>query len=93
MLEAFFASGRFVDAVIGLTVLEGLGLWLWRRLTGRGPGSLMWLPNLAAGLCLMLALRAALSGAPWPWIALALAAAGASHALDWWVRAGGVRPS
>lgn len=36
----------------------------------------------AAGSALVLALRAALTKASWPWIALALAASGVAHAID-----------
>ena len=38
--------------------------------------------SLAGGLCLMVALRAALADAAWPWIIAPVAAAGIVHALD-----------
>jgi len=47
-----------IDIVIGFTVLEMLGLWAWHRFTGRGLAPAAWVPNLLAGLGLMLALRA-----------------------------------
>ncbi len=73
-LRDLFASGRIVDAVLALTVLEGL-LLLWR-----GRADLM--ATLLAGLALLAALRLALAGAAWPWLALALLAALAAHLAD-----------
>ena len=75
-----------VNAVIGFTVLEGLALVLWRRATGRGPAAADLLANLAAGLCLLLALRSVLAGGGWINTALWLAAAGLAHATDLWRR-------
>lgn len=40
------------------------------------------LPNLASGLCLMLALRSALAGWAWPFTLGGLAASGLLHAWD-----------
>lgn len=75
-------AAPLVDLVIALTVLEGVALTVFHHRTGRGvaPGAL--LPNLLAGLLLTVALRAALGGAAWPWIAACLAAAGLAHAAD-----------
>jgi hypothetical protein len=81
MAEAF-ANGTVVDAVIALLALEALLLaWLHRR-HRRGPAPADLLGNLAAGLFLLLALRAALVGAAWPWIAASLLAALAAHLYD-----------
>lgn len=77
-----FASGRVVDLVLVLMAVEGAALALHRSRTGRGvpiPGLLAF---LCAGACLLLALRGALVGAPWWWMAAALAGAGAAHAAD-----------
>jgi hypothetical protein len=41
-----------------------------------------FMPNLCAGLALMLALRAGLSSAGWGWVAAALMASGLMHAAD-----------
>lgn len=65
-----------VDAILALTLLEGTVLLLWRRLPSR-----LLLPNLAAGLLLMLALRAGLADCT-VCVLLALAGAGIAHALD-----------
>ena len=76
------ANGRLLDLVIGLTLLELAGLWLYHRLTGRGLSLTRLLPNLMAGLFLMLAVRAAMVQAHWIWIVLPLMASAVSHAAD-----------
>jgi len=84
--EGLFTGGRFVDLVIGFTLLEALALWAWHRRTGRGVAPREWGLNLLSGLCLMLAVRGALAGAPWFGVALGLMAAGALHGADLWRR-------
>jgi sugar phosphate permease len=81
-MEALFASGRVVDIALMLMALEAAGLWAYRHARGRQfpLADLAW--NLAAGACLLLALRAALTGAGWPWIALFLTAALIAHIGD-----------
>lgn len=74
-MEAWFASGRIVDALLVLVLLEAI---LFLR-AGRGR---LLLPNLAAGACLLLALRAALTGAPVALLGLWLALAGLAHGVD-----------
>ena len=76
MAEGLFTGGRFVDLVIGFTLLEALALWAWHRRTGRGVAPREWGLNLLSGLCLMLAVRGALAGAPWFGVVLGLMAAG-----------------
>lgn len=71
-----------IEAIIALTVLEGLALALYHRATGRGVAPVEFAANLASGVALMLALRAALGGAAWGWVAAALAASGLLHAAD-----------
>jgi len=81
-VEALFVSGRVVDIALALMVVEAVGVWLYRR--GRGQGfpvqDIAW--NLAAGACLLLALRAALTQAGWAWVALFLTAALVAHIGD-----------
>jgi hypothetical protein len=81
-VEALFASGRVVDIALALMLLEAAWLWVYRRMRGRAfpPADLAW--NLAAGACLLLALRAALTQAGWPWVALFLSAALVAHVGD-----------
>ena len=67
------------DLVIAVLLLEMAALRVWHHRTGAGLAPRALLPNLLAGLCLMLALRAALVGADVAWLALALAGAGSMH--------------
>ena len=86
MLGELFASGRIADLLLGIMLIEGVVLVLVRRRTGRGPAPLDLACNLAAGACLVLALRAALVGAQWSVVASLLAVAGIAHGLDLWRR-------
>lgn len=85
-MQAMIESGRIVDAILLLVVVELAVLTAIRRLTGRGVSTTALLPNLLAGAALLLALRAALTGAAWPWTAAWLAVAGLAHAADLAVR-------
>lgn len=71
-----------LDAVIVFTVLEGLGLWVHHRITGQGLAPNDYALNMLSGLCLMLAVRAAVSGLAWPWVAVCLSASGLAHGWD-----------
>jgi hypothetical protein len=71
-----------IDAVIAITLLECVLLSLHHRLTGRGVAPAAFIVNLVSGLCLMLALRAALTGAAAAWVLLPLMLAGLTHAFD-----------
>jgi hypothetical protein len=81
-LAAFFVSPHLVDLVLVLTLVEAVALTIFRRFR---VGSLrlvgVWL-MLLPGVFLMLALRAGLAGAAWPWIPAALVAALITHLLD-----------
>jgi uncharacterized membrane protein SirB2 len=81
-LSELFTSGRIVDLVLAFTLIEAAALIVWHRRTGRGlpPASVVVL--LLPGICLMLALRAALTDASWPWLALLLLASLAAHLAD-----------
>lgn len=81
-MQDLFQSGRIVDIVIGLMAIEAIVLIAYARATGRGVPSRQVLSNLAAGVCLFLALRLALTGAPWSWIGGALIASLAAHVAD-----------
>jgi hypothetical protein len=96
-MEAFFQSGRLIDLVLTLTLVEAAVILIWHRRTGRGLPPSEYALNLLSGLCLMLGIRTALTGADWPWTALCLMAAGIAHASDLysrWLRRGlPIRPS
>ncbi len=81
-MSGFIASGRVLDVIIALTVLEALGLIAWHRRTGRGLPARDVLLHLAAGTCLAGAFRLHTLGAGWPWVALCLAGAGLTHLAD-----------
>jgi hypothetical protein len=85
-LNEFLTSARLIDVVIAFTVLEGLALAVYHRLSGRGLAARDYAVNLLAGLCLMLAVRGAVGGAQWQWVGLCLLAAGLVHAADLWRR-------
>ncbi len=78
-MEHFFASGRAVDVVLAVVALEFVVLSLRRR---RRASSLDRVLALAPGVCLLLALRGALTGAGWPWVAGALALSLPFHLAD-----------
>ncbi|MDC7784601.1 hypothetical protein PQJ75_04065 [Rhodoplanes sp. TEM] len=81
-MRDLFASGRVVDLILALVALETIGLALLHRSTGRLPRLAVLLPNLAAGAFLLLAVRAALVGADWVWVAASLLGALVAHLAD-----------
>lgn len=95
-MSELFASGRIVDLIIGLIVLEALALPLLHRRTGSGLPFAELAGLLVPGLCLLFALRGALTGAHWAWLALWLLAAFVAHLADLrrrWRRRGSVSRS
>lgn len=87
-MEQWYASGRLIDGVIALTVVELLALWLFHKRTGRGLAPSDYLLNGLAGLSLMVALRGAVTPL-WGLVAVGLVLAGAAHYADLWMRARG----
>ena len=77
-----FASGRIVDLILALMAAEAVVLAVHYRRTGRGVPLPDLAVNLAAGAGLLLALRAALTGAVWAWTAGWLTLALAAHLAD-----------
>ncbi|WP_242510386.1 hypothetical protein [Halorhodospira halophila] len=88
MMAEWFASGRVIDAILVLMLLEGALLYALYRRTGHGLASATIVTTLAAGGFLLLALRAALTGAPWYWVSGWLLAGLAAHLADLWQRLG-----
>lgn len=78
----FFASGRVADLILLMLALEGGALAIYHRRTGRGIALRAILPFLLAGAAFALSLRAALTGAGWPLVALPLMGAFAAHLWD-----------
>lgn len=77
-----FASGRLVDLVLVVVVIEAAVLLIYWSRARRGIAPRDLLPNLFAGVCLLLALRATLAGSGWMLPSLFLAAAGLAHLTD-----------
>ena len=76
MISWLFAHGHAADLVLAVLALEFI--WLARRGWRADAAALRLLP----GACMILALRAALVGAAWPWIALPLAVSFPIHLAD-----------
>jgi len=76
-MSGFFASGHAVDLILVIMAVEAGVLRVKRRMT-----LYALLLVFGPGVCILLAARAALVGASWPWIALALAASFPLHLLD-----------
>jgi hypothetical protein len=78
----FFASPRLADLILAVLALEALVLAVRYARTGRGPSLAAAGPFLLSGACLVLALRAVLAGAAWPWVAGGLTGALVAHLWD-----------
>jgi hypothetical protein len=81
-MSELFESGRIIDMLLVLLVMEAASLWAYRRISGRGVPSRPLAANLIAGACLLLALRAALTGSGWQGIGGWLAASLIAHLED-----------
>ncbi len=68
------------DFILAGMAVEGVGLVVYRRLTGRGPWP--FAANLLSGASILVAWRASASGASDLAVAAALGAAGLAHGLD-----------
>jgi hypothetical protein len=82
----FQVDARTVDLILGLVALEALGFVAFgtRIAPALGPGRVLW--NLLAGAALLVALRSALLGLPWQWLAGSLLLALVAHIGDLWQR-------
>ncbi|NNM00430.1 MAG: hypothetical protein HKO62_06740 [Gammaproteobacteria bacterium] len=86
IVESLITSGRIVDIMLAVVVIEWLALGAWRVIRGNGLGIIGATMMLVPGTCLMLALRGALTGASWQWIALVLIASLFAHLTDMAIR-------
>jgi hypothetical protein len=82
MMEEIVKSGHIVDIIIALMLLEAAGLYALFRTRGHGIPAAGLLGNLLAGMCLLMALRTALTAGDWWLIAFWLAASLVGHLLD-----------
>lgn len=71
-----------VDLAIAITLIEAVIVYGWWKVTGDGPEPMGWVPNLSAGILLMVALRLSSVDAPLAWIVLCLSASGVAHGVD-----------
>jgi len=81
VLHAFVQSGRIVDLALAVVAIEFFALVLRRR-AWDGSYAVTVALALAPGACLLLALRAALSGDEGVWVWAWLAASLPLHGLD-----------
>lgn len=82
MLKTWFVSGQIADVILLLMALEGAVIAGFKLATGRGIALPSLASNLAAGACLILALKSVLTGADYETTALWLAASLAAHIAD-----------
>lgn len=83
LLADLFHTGRIADIAILLLVLESAALSIYRRTSGgRGLKPSEIAANAAAGICLFLAIRSALTSAPWQQTAVFLGLALLAHLMD-----------
>ncbi len=81
-MRELFATGRVADLILLILAIEAALLWLGGKRTGDLRVFKDMAPGLFSGACLALALRGALTGVEWMWIAAALMAACAGHAIE-----------
>lgn len=76
-LSHYFASGRAADVILVILALECI--WLWRV---KRAGFATALAAILPGALIVIGLRSALTGAPWPAIAFPLALSFPAHLWD-----------
>jgi hypothetical protein len=81
-MTPLFATGRIVDLILAITAIEAILVVAYHRRTGRGIAPAAFLGTLLSGVWLMLALRGALVGPWWGWIALCLVGSLVAHLVD-----------
>ena len=79
---AWIADGRVFALLLGFTLLEALGLVVFRTVTKRGLPVADVVFHLAAGAFLTLACWLALTGGPPMAVVACLAASGLTHVVD-----------
>jgi hypothetical protein len=81
-MNEFLSSGLAIDLVLVVVALEIIAIFTIPRLRAFGFTPIDVLGQLLAGAMLLLAVRCALTQAPWPWTALFLAASFPAHLFD-----------
>jgi hypothetical protein len=78
----FLSGVHAVDFVLAIVAIEVVTLTLYWHAKRRGIAPAQLLPNLLAGVLLLLALRLSLSDYSWPWYTACLALAGIANVAD-----------
>lgn len=81
-MAELFVGGRVIDGILGLMLIEFIGLSVLRRHSRRGIPAIELAISLGAGAALLLALRAALLSESWRQISVCLMAAFVAHLFD-----------
>jgi uncharacterized integral membrane protein len=80
-VQDFVVSGRAVDVVLLVIAIEFVVLVVLAR-EDRAQAAMKWFFALMPGVLLLVALKAALVGAGWPWVTLWIAASFPFHLID-----------
>jgi uncharacterized membrane protein len=80
--SVFFKSGHVAHLIMMVMMIEGLVLTIIAKRSKHHLRPSRIVMSLAAGFALVFALRAALIGQGWQWMALALIASFAAHLID-----------
>ena len=83
-MQSLFESGRVADIVLLVMALEAIAIVTFLRPSRFNLFALIG--NLVGGAALVVALRLALTGGPWPWMAIALVVSMAGHVVDLYMR-------
>lgn len=81
-VRILLVSPNLIDLILAVTLIEAIILGQWRRRTQRGLSRMAVGWMLLPGVFLLLAVRAALSDAAWPWAPVALTASLIAHLQD-----------
>jgi hypothetical protein len=85
-MREVFASGDIAVIALAVLALEIVTIAAWRRWRAVPVHPITLIVAACPGVCLMLALQAALTGAGWMVIAFWLAASFPAHLADLWLR-------
>jgi hypothetical protein len=81
-MRDLYASGRMLDVILALVLVEAAVLVAWMRRTKRGPGAVAMLLGLLPGVFLLAAVREALVRSRWEAVATLLTLALVAHCAD-----------
>lgn len=81
-MEQFITGGTITGVILAILVIEAVIVSVYLLRTGRASGLPRFLSGLAAGGCLVLALREALTNGGWVMIAIFLTLSFLAHAIE-----------